>query len=174
MAEDNPSRRPGPLPHVADEALSQTLLPVADQTVLLVTDSSPLVESICKGILDFGMRPILIPTIAGAPEVAVAPRYSFIDSSLPGARAYITALSRSSFELSPIAIVESPSASADAYAAGATSTVQKPLHVDEVLACLSALRARRSRRQRCDVELEHTQRATAATAFDSMLRTLTL
>ncbi len=168
----NEPKPSGSTPPPQDEPLSQALLPVAHQTVLFVCRPGPDVDVVGRALLAVGMRPKLVPTIEQAPRAAVAPDQCFVEWSLPCAPEYIAELSKNPHELLPIAIVDSKSDSAAAFAHGAITTLAKPVSPDEVLACLQAMRERRERRSRIDAIAEHDQRASAATAFEALLRTL--
>lgn len=155
-----------------DEAPSQALLPSPDSTVLFVCRSSTSLEEICAELLKHELRPSVIQSVERAPQVPLAPHHCFIDWSLAGAPDYLSALVAQSSDIWPVALVHDEAESILAYASGAVSTIRRPLHADEVLACLRGHRARHARRVIDDAVLIHDQRVTAADAFETMIRSL--
>jgi signal transduction histidine kinase len=155
-----------------EEPVSQAMLPVADRAVLFVCRDGADLDAVGTAMLALGLRPKMIPTIEQAPLATAAPDHCFVDWSVPGAPEYVAELGKPPHDLLPVAIVGSKTESASAFAKGAVATLCRPLSPDEVLGCLQGMRERRERRRNNDAIVEHDLRASAATAFEAVLRSL--
>lgn len=155
-----------------EEPLSQAMLPVADQAVLLVCSPGVDLETASSALLAIGLRPRVVSSVEHAPLAAAAPDLCFVEWSLPRAQDYIAELSSDPHRLLPIAITTSSDESAAAFNHGATAVLRRPLSADELVGCLQGMRKRRDRLRTLEATAEHDQRASAATAFEAVLRTL--
>jgi len=145
---------------------------VASQVVLLIARPGVDLDAATKSIIGTGMRTKVVAALHEAPLAAAAPELCFVEWSLPSAPDYIAEMSHLQRDLLPVVFVGSRTESAAAFAHGAMATLQRPFLPEEILGCLVGMRERRELRRLTTAAAEHDQRASAATAFEAVLRTL--
>jgi len=129
-------------PHdfVADEADSG-VFQLSDASVLVLLEPGPDVAPLLRALGDEGFTVVPISDVATAEASSYVPRLAVLDSTIPGALAFMRRINAHGTTLQAIVTLSPGARESEALAAGAQLTLQRPLQVDDVLTCLQRFRS---------------------------------
>jgi signal transduction histidine kinase len=129
-------------PHdfVGDE-VDSGVFQLSDQSVLLLLQPAPDVAPLVRALEAEGFSLVPISDAATAEASGYVPRLAILDAQAPGALDFLRRINAHGPTLQAIVAIESGASEADAIAAGAQLTLQRPLRPEDVLVCLQRFRA---------------------------------
>jgi signal transduction histidine kinase len=114
---------------------------LSDSSVLLLLEPGPDVAPLLKAMANDGFTAVPISDAASAEASGYVPRLAILDSCTPGALDFLRRINAHGTTLHAIVTIARGASEAEALAAGAQLTLQRPLSPVDVLSCLQRFRS---------------------------------
>jgi signal transduction histidine kinase len=114
---------------------------LSDSSVLLLLEPGPDVAPVLRAIEADGFTAAPIGDAATAEATGYVPRLAILDSRTPGALDFLRRINAHGTTLQAIVTIARGGSEAEALAAGAQLTLQRPLSPEDVLVCLQRFRS---------------------------------
>ena len=143
-----------------------------DSAVLVVASVGPDLELAVTELEAAGFTVVVVHSVACIGDLAFLPRFSVIETALPGALGWLGQSNGGGAAMQLLAVLAAGEAEGPALTAGALTTLRRPLIADNLLLCLRRFRAQDELLRESRRVFDQDRDSVPATILESVLATI--